>query len=117
MTDAVDATDRAIRTSSTVAAGWRIQAIRLQALSGQTPNARAAFAKLMSDPGGERLVGSPQAAYVYLALDQQDEALHALDRAVHLRDPGVLWMGVDPRLDPLRAVPEFQSLLGAVGLR
>ncbi len=117
LSDASEATDRAIRTSSTVAAGWRTQAIRLQAMQGEQAAARAAFARLLADPAGARLAGSPQEAYVYLALEQQDDAMRSLARAVRERDPAVLWLAVDPRLDPLRTVPEFESLLKAVGLR
>jgi len=43
--------------------------------------------------------------------------LRVLQRAVAQRDPSVLWIDVDPRLDPLRARPEFKELRSRIGLR
>ena len=118
LTDAIDATDRAIRTSSTVAAGSRIQAIRLQALSGQTPNARAAFAKLLSDPGGEApgrqstssLTSiSPWISRMKPCTRSTGQSTCAIRRAVDGGRP-------EARIH-CAPWPEFQSLLRAVGLR
>ncbi len=40
-----------------------------------------------------------------------EQALTWLDRAVKERDTYALYLKVDPRLDPLRDDPRFQSLL------
>ena len=115
--EAADATDRAIRRASTVALGWRVQALRLKALSGDLADARSGFAKLVGQSTAAHLGSSPHAAYLHLSLGQPEEALSALEHAVSQRDPGVLWMAVDPRLDPLRKMPAFTALLHRVGLR
>jgi serine/threonine-protein kinase len=113
---AAAATDRAIEGSETVALGWKVQAVRLQALRGHQAEARAAFDRLLAEPGAENLASSPYEAYLRLALGESDKALAILGHAVRSRDPGVLFMTVDPRLDPLRPLPEFSALLKQMGL-
>ncbi len=45
------------------------------------------------------------------ALGRIEEALDLLERAYETRDARVLWMGVDPGLDPLHGHPRFNDLL------
>jgi hypothetical protein len=54
-------------------------------------------------------------AYTYLALGDSDRALTLLERAADQRDPALLWLGVDPRVDPLRGTPRFDALLARLG--
>jgi len=44
------------------------------------------------------------------ALGRKDEAFVELERAVNENSPAELVLGVDPRVDPLRADPRFGSL-------
>jgi serine/threonine-protein kinase len=53
---------------------------------------------------------SYQYAEIYAQLGDTDRAFAALDRAVELRDSGLVWLKVDPLLDPLRGTPRFQAL-------
>ena len=114
--EAAAVTDDAIKESDTVALGWKVQAIRLQALMGHRAEALAAFDRLLAQPLAENLPSSPHEAYLRLALGEPDKALAILGHAVRARDPGVLYMAVDPRLDPLRKVPAFSALLAQMKL-
>jgi hypothetical protein len=50
-------------------------------------------------------------ANVELALGNRDRALDFFEEAINERDPAVLWLAVDPRVDDLRPMPRFQKLL------
>ncbi|HYT74681.1 MAG TPA: protein kinase [Vicinamibacterales bacterium] len=116
LTAALRETQRAIDTSALVAVGWRVQAMRLQALQGDVRQARAQFSALAAGTQGDNLGSSPHEAYFLLATGQPDAALAVLGRAVSQRDPSVLWLDVDPRLDPVRDRPEFAALRKRIGL-
>ena len=45
------------------------------------------------------------------ALNRREEALDLLEKAYETGDAKVLWMGVDPELDPLHGHPRFNDLL------
>lgn len=112
--DAIDLTDRAIRLSDYGAA--RAAALSLRAQAGQPTQARQGLTRLQARLAAEnRPLGAPYEAYVRLALGERDAALDLLAQAVAARDRAVLWMGVDPRLDPLRSDPRFQALLTRLG--
>jgi serine/threonine protein kinase/tetratricopeptide (TPR) repeat protein len=111
---AMDVTDRALRLADTPP--WRTQALRLRALAGQPGVARRGFQELQGRLEREQKRLSPEhEAYFQLALGDRDGALDLLDQAVSERDPGVLWMKVDPRLDPIRSDPRFAALLARLG--
>ena len=113
---AAEETRRAIESSAVVAIGWRVQALRLQALGGDRQGARDGFAALKAGKDGGYLASSPYEAYLRLATGEPDAAVRILARAVGNRDPSVLWIGVDPRLDPIRGRPEFLDLRTRIGL-
>lgn len=52
-----------------------------------------------------------------IGLDRHDEALDALDAARDRHAVDLIWIGVRPAFDPLKASPRFQSLLRDIGLR
>jgi serine/threonine-protein kinase len=113
---AIQKTQRAIDSSATVAVGFRVQLLRLQALSGQVDRAREGFVLLQQSKDGAYLASTPHEAYVRVATGEPDIAFAVLGRALDLRDPSVLWLGVDPRLDPLRRDPRFGALRKRLGL-
>ena len=110
--------------------GKREQAVRLidsirPALSGQLPMF-AAIAEVLALSGESdqavRMVESfkllsstvpisrSRQALLALALGDRERALSLLESAVEGREAELVWIGVDPRLDPLRDVPLFKDL-------
>ena len=64
----------------------------------------------------QRFVCPYEIATTYLALDERDEALRWLEKGYQARSICMIWVRVDPRLDPLRLDPRFEELLRRVGL-
>jgi tetratricopeptide (TPR) repeat protein len=112
--DAITVTDRAIRLSDTPP--WRAQALRLRALAGDAPAATQGLVALKDRLAREnKALEAPYEAYVWLALGERDKALDLLSEAVSARDPAVLWIAVDPRLDPVRDDARFRALTSRLG--
>ena len=67
----------------------------------------------------ERVSDRPPSAYhlalVWTALDDHQLALDELERAFEQRDRWMLFLRVDPRVDPLRREPRFQAVLERMG--
>lgn len=80
--------------------------------AGQSEKARAIL---------KAYIVQPQSAWwyylmlAYLALGDPEEAITDLEHAYEQRYGEVIWIGVDPKLNPLRANPRFRALLRAVG--
>ena len=55
-------------------------------------------------------------AQILIGLDRLDEALDRLDEAAEARATELIWIGVRPIYDPLRASPRFQALLARLSL-
>lgn len=75
------------------------------ALAGRTTDAVSTLADLEA-----RGLGPYRVATVEAALGRRDRALQALQRGLDERDPWMVWIGVDPMLDPLRKEPGFSAL-------
>ena len=89
---------------------------RAHALAGNTAAAREILDKVLSDPGLMSNWSAYEIALAYLGLKQSEEALKWLDRAYDERAYHMIYLKIDPRLDPLRADPRFQDLLRHTGL-
>jgi DNA-binding winged helix-turn-helix (wHTH) protein len=55
-------------------------------------------------------------AVIHCGLAEQSRAMEALEHGLRERDPLLLWVKVDPRLDPVREHAAFERLLEKVGL-
>ncbi len=76
--------------------------------------ADAALASLISKFGDN---GFYQQAQVHAQAGEKEKSLLALERGHVIGDSGLLLMGVDPLLTPVRNDPRFSGLLKAIGLR
>jgi tetratricopeptide (TPR) repeat protein len=87
---------------------------RSQALAGRPAEARRVLKEMLSSP---EPVSPFFIALVYTALGDKDHAFRWLDSAVVERSGSVRYLKIEPRLDPLRSDPRFDSLLLRVGLK
>jgi len=74
---------------------------------GKQADAAANFAKLRAQLGD---TGAIQYAEIYAQWGQPDEALHWMEEAWRLHDPGLIEMKADSRLDPIRDLPRFKAI-------
>lgn len=63
-----------------------------------------------------RYVPSYWIALIYIGLSERDEAIAWLERAYEERSSWLVWIGVEPRFDPLRTDVRLISLLRRMGL-
>jgi serine/threonine-protein kinase len=63
-----------------------------------------------------RYVSSGRLALVYAALGDKDRAIDLLEEAYRERSDSIVFLKVEPRLDPLRQEPRFADLLRRAGL-
>src|SRR4030095_279238 len=80
------------------------------AAAGRQHDARAALNRL-TQMAEHSYVSPYHRALIHLHLGERDEALNLLREAVEVKDAWVVWLGVEPQLDPLRGDPEFEELL------
>jgi TolB-like protein len=85
------------------------------ARAGRTQAAQRIIRQLQADVKGDG-VGRYEIALVYTGLGQKDQAFAWLDAAYRAHDVGLVYLKVDPCLDPLRSDPRFMNLLQRVGL-
>lgn len=74
---------------------------------GKQADAAANLAKLRAQLGD---TGAIQYAEIYAQWGQPDEALHWMEEAWRLHDPGLIEMKADSRLDPIRDLPRFKAI-------
>jgi TolB-like protein/Flp pilus assembly protein TadD len=78
------------------------------AVSGREREARAILEELES---ATRYVSRYSVAAIHVGLGERERALTLLEEAFAGRDRGMVWIGVSPRLHPLRDEPRFRALL------
>jgi tetratricopeptide (TPR) repeat protein len=116
--EALTSNDRALDLAGPRAAtGWRTHRLMLLARLGRVEEARAGLATLPVEVAQDqsRLRHAPL-AYVHAALGDAATAIALLEKAAGERDPDVLWLAVDPRVDALRSDPRFTQLLVRIGV-
>jgi len=84
-------------------------------LAGKRAEARRMLNQLLALTK-ERYVSPYDLAILYIGLDDNDQALKLLDKAVEGRLGLLVYLNVDPVFDPLRSDPRFQALLRRMGL-
>lgn len=85
------------------------------ARAGQADAARRTIAQLENDVRKSG-VGRYEIALVYAGLGDRNNAFQWLEEAYRVHDVGLVYLKVDPCLDPLRSDPRFDDLLRRVGL-
>ena len=116
--EALDATTHAIEISNGGNVPLRVQEIRQQALLGHTDDALRGLRSLRNeaDLGTIRLT-SRDLGYIYLAFGNRTDSVQEFARAAAEREPTIVWLGVDPRVDALQHDPGFRRVLAAIGLQ
>ncbi len=85
------------------------------ARAGEVGSARKTIAQLQEHVQ-KNGVGRYEIALVYAGLGKKQEAFKWLDEAYDAHDVGLLYLKIDPCLDPLRSDPRFDNLMRRVGL-
>ena len=55
-------------------------------------------------------------AALAVAIDRRDEAIALLERALEASEKWIMWIGVDPRFDPIREDARFARVRGTLGI-
>jgi serine/threonine protein kinase/tetratricopeptide (TPR) repeat protein len=84
------------------------------AIAGRTAEARQVLQDLVQ-LSAERYVSPYDIGVIHLGLGESDAALQWLDRAYAERDHQMTFLRVDPRLDGVRATPQFVGLMRKMG--
>jgi tetratricopeptide (TPR) repeat protein len=85
------------------------------ARGGQTAEARTMIDRLQ-DQVNKNGVGRYEIALIYTGLGKKQEAFQWLEAAYKAHDVGLIYLKIDPCLDPLRSDPRFDDLVHRVGL-
>lgn len=94
---------------------WRLSGLgHAYALVGRKSDAHEVLKELKA-LAKERYVSAYDVAVVYAVLDERDETFDWLEKAFDNRDWLLIWLGVDPLFDTLRADGRFKSLLRRIG--
>ena len=80
------------------------------AAAGRRLDARAALDRLQ-EMSANGYVSPYHRALIHVHLDQHDQAIALLQEAYAINDAWLVWLGVEPQLDPLRDRAEFIDLL------
>jgi TolB-like protein len=83
------------------------------AIAGQERDARQLLARL-DDLSRKRYVSAYHVALIHCALGEMERALEWLEKTYRERDAWLIWINVEPQLDPLRSDPRFRNLLGRI---
>lgn len=81
-----------------------------KAQAGEVTGAEAVLHE-MDELSARRHISPYHLALVHCALGRIEKALDLLELAFETKDAKLLWMGVDPELDPLHGHPRFNELL------
>lgn len=86
------------------------------ATAGRIAEARAE-SRVLSTMARSRYVAASYFAVMSIALGDKDGAFAYLDKSYEDRSEQILYLGVEPLVDPLRSDPRFDKLMARVGLK
>jgi serine/threonine-protein kinase len=84
------------------------------AVGGRVADARKILQRMKS-PSGAIYVAPYTLAVLYTGLGERDAAITSLERGIEERSEDMVFLKVEPALDPLRSDPRFKSLLRHMG--
>jgi tetratricopeptide (TPR) repeat protein len=82
---------------------------------GNRAEAQKVLRELQSRADGE-WIDPVLIAWIYIALDNKDEAFRWLDKAFEEHSGWMPWLKIEPKFDPVRDDPRFRKLLRGIGL-
>jgi serine/threonine-protein kinase len=85
------------------------------AVSGDRDNAHRLLDPLATNPG-PRKIPAFDLAIAYTGLGEKEKAFTLLDKAFEERNEYLIYLKVEPRLDPLRSDPRYNDLLNRLNL-
>ncbi|HKR09900.1 MAG TPA: protein kinase [Gemmatimonadaceae bacterium] len=88
----------------------------LEAAAGNTEEARRILTEL-KEARATRVISAWGIAVLHASLGDGDEAFRWIDVAIRERAPGLIFLRVHPRLDPIREDPRYKVLVGQMGLQ
>jgi tetratricopeptide (TPR) repeat protein len=94
-----------------------VELARVHAVAGNKERVREILAELGDRERKGEIYSLDNLAYIAAAEGRIDEAFEILNRAVDQKLTNVVWIAVDPRVDPLRKDPRFNQLLTRIGLQ
>jgi TolB-like protein/Flp pilus assembly protein TadD len=89
--------------------------VHAYAVSGKKLEAEKALAELRQ-VSEKRYVNPFEIALIYIGLGNKDNAFDWLEKAYRQRSDLLVYLKVDPRLDPIRSDPRFVDLMRRVGI-
>jgi len=100
------------RQVPTAATNWALGYV--YGIVGEHDKARGVLEYLL-EKSRNQFVSPAMIAYVYLGLGEQDKALDLLEETFVGRGGRLIYLQVDPWLDPLRGHPRFEALVRKMG--
>jgi hypothetical protein len=85
------------------------------AVSGNKSEAEKTIARLKQE-STRTYVNLYELALIYIGLGQNDQAFDWLEKAYRERSDQLIYLKVDPRLDPIRSDSRFADLVRRVGI-
>src|SRR5216684_2666800 len=118
MSDAVSALEQARKLAGEKTDLPMVHALlaHAYALAGRKAEAQSEL-NVLTTIGQKRYVPPSYVAIVYLALGDKNKAFEYLNKSYEDRSEQLLYLGVEPVVDPLRSDPRFDALLKQVGLK
>jgi serine/threonine protein kinase/tetratricopeptide (TPR) repeat protein len=78
--------------------------------AGRIEDARLVLTKL-EGMATERYVTPYHRVFIHISLGERDQAFDLLEECIKVGELWLVWLGVEPQLDPLRSDPRFHNLL------